>query len=267
MKKIVLILIISFFSTMMFAQRIEISEYELQNKLDSVLIEGNLLYHFEKAARTASDFAVASKIIKKDYSDYIVYPDGDNIKVIFFDKKSGNCLAEYTFLNDFSKPDYSKTEKRPLTDQEKNQIEVKNSIITSIADVKYGVTVFKDYKPRYILFPFSQGYKMYIINETSDKEDIPFGNDFLFVTNEKGEITGWQKFHSRAIPADASYDEDKVTEISHSHIKTTPLITATDICIFMLYAPTFKVDSFTIYSQAIGKYMEYNMKENKIYVK
>lgn len=267
MKKITLLSVLCLFTSMLFAQRLEISEYELQSKLDSILIEGNLLYHYEKAVQTASDVAVANKIIKKDFGDYIVYPDGQTIKVIFFEKKSGNCIAEYTFMNDFSKPDYSKTEKRPLTEYEKNLIGIKNSIITSIADVKYGITVVKDYKPHYILIPIDQGYKMYIINETTDKEDIPFGNDFLFVTNEKGEITSWQKFHTRAIPADASYDEDKVTEISHSHLKTTPFISATDICIFMLYAPTFKVESFTVYSQALGKYMEYNMKENKIYVK
>ena len=52
----------------------------------------------------------------------------------------------------------------------------------------------------------------------------------------------------------------------HSHLATVPLITATDICTFKLYAPFYGIEAFTVFSPAIGKYMKYTLKDNKITV-
>jgi hypothetical protein len=60
---------------------------------------------------------------------------------------------------------------------------------------------------------------------------------------------------------------NKVKKLVQIHLKTTPLITATDICTFMLYAPLYDINVFSVYSPAIGKTMEYSLKDNEITVK
>jgi hypothetical protein len=57
---------------------------------------------------------------------------------------------------------------------------------------------------------------------------------------------------------------EKVVSAIHSHLKTTPYITATDICTFRLYGELCEMDEFSVYSPALGKYFKYRLKENKI---
>jgi hypothetical protein len=69
------------------------------------------------------------------------------------------------------------------------------------------------------------------------------------------------------IPAMSEFNGKKVTESTHSHLRTTPYITATDICTFRLYAPYTELEKFSVYSPAIGKTMIYYLKTNKIEIK
>ena len=66
------------------------------------------------------------------------------------------------------------------------------------------------------------------------------------------------------IPTMAEFNGQKVTESFHSHLRTTPYITATDICTFRLYAQYTELEKFSVYSPAIGKTMTYILKTNKI---
>jgi hypothetical protein len=94
---------------------------------------------------------------------------------------------------------------------------------------------------------------------------IPFGNDYLFKADYSGNIVEWKKFHSRLIPAQMEIPESgKIISAMHSHLRTTPHITATDICTFRLYAEFSKIKSFIVYSPAIGKSMEYDINDNTI---
>ncbi|MBP1673303.1 MAG: hypothetical protein H6Q25_1118 [Bacteroidetes bacterium] len=267
MKKILLFLFIYLFTGMIYAQTIDTTEAVLQIQLDSILVEGNLLYQYEKAAWVSTDLAMGNRTLKKEFGGFFVYKDEDEIKVIILGKKMDNCIAEYIFTDEFNNPTTVKTDKRGLSKREKELIKIREIIINALSDKKYGITIPEGYSPNFILIPIEEGYKMYMIMGTSQNDLIPFGNDYLFFTNKKGEIENWNKFHTRMIPGMTSFDGNKVTEMSHSHIKTTPLITATDICTFMLYAPLYGIEKFSVYSPAIGKYMEYNLEDNKIYLK
>jgi len=266
MKKLSLLVIISLFSSIILAQT-EMSETELKTQLDSVLAEGNLLYKYEKAAWISTDLAMENKTVKKDYGGFFTYEESGEIRVIILGKKSQNCIAEYSFESDFSKPKTVKTESRELSNQEKTLLEVREKIVEKLSDKKYEVTIPDGYSPNLILLPFAEKYKLYIIMGTSQKDVIPFGNDYLFIANKNGKIESWQKFHSRIIPGQTKFEGNKVVELTHSHLKTTPLITATDICTFMLYAPLCDIDTFSVYSPALGKYMTYSLKDNKITIK
>ncbi len=61
-------------------------------------------------------------------------------------------------------------------------------------------------------------------------------------------------------------DGSELTMVTHSHLKTNPFITATDICTFKLYAPLTKLEEFSVYSPALGTYMKYNYKKDTIEV-
>ena len=267
MKKLSFLLLASLFSSILLAQTIEISEIELKKQLDSVLAEGYLLYRYEKAAWISTDLAMENRTVKKDYTGFFVYEEQEEIRVIILGKKSQICIAEYSFESDFSKPKLERIESRELSNKEKKLLEVRTKILENVADKKYGVTVPDGYSLNLILLPFDEKYKLYIITGTSQSDVIPFGNDYLFIANKNGKIENWQKFHSRLIPGYTKMDGNKVTELTHSHLKTTPLMTATDICTFMLYAPLYDIDAFSVYSPAIGKYMKYSLKDNEITVK
>lgn len=260
------IIIYLLISSVTLAQTIEISEQELKTKLDSVLIEGNLLFKYEKSAWISTDLAQENKDIKKDFGGFFTYEDQEKIKVIILGKKSQNCIAEYIFENDFTKPQTVKIESRELSNKEIDLLEIRDKILINVSNEKYGISIPEGYSPNLILLPSQEKYKLYIIMGTSQNDLIPFGNDYFFIADKNGEIENWQKFHSRIIPGHTKMDGNKVSKFTHSHLKTTPLITATDICTFMLYAPLYEIDTFSVYSPTIGKYMTYSLKDNKILV-
>lgn len=267
MKKALFIIIISFTCNTLTAQRTELTEAELKTQLDSVLSEAHMLYKYEKAAWISTDLAMESKSIIKEYGGFFTYEEHGEIKVIILGRKSQICIAEYSFEDDFTKPKSAIIGNRELSNNEKNLLVIKNKIIKNLSNKKYDVSIPTGYSPNLIFLPFAEKFKLYVIMGTTQIDVIPFGNDYLFIANKKGKIESWQKFHSRLIPGHTKHDGEKVTELIHSHLRTTPLITATDICTFMLYAPLYDIDSFSVYSPAIGKYMKYSLINDEITVK
>ena len=265
MKRISLVVLFSLFASLLLAQTIELSESELKNQLDSVLREGNLLYRYEKSTWLSTDLAHANPVIKSEMYSYITYEEEGEIRTVILDK-TPVCIAEYAFENDFDKPKYAKTEKRELSGKEKALIGIRDKLLQNISNRKYEVIVPEGYNLNFILLPHADKYKFYVITGTSQDNVIPFGNDYIFFADKNGEIENWHKFHSRLIPGYIMEEGKKVAEVIHSHLKTTPLITATDICTFMLYAPFYDIDTFSVISPAIGKYMKYSLKDNKITV-
>jgi hypothetical protein len=180
--------------------------------------------------------------------------------VIFTGKQSQNCIAAYSFQNEFDKPKSTVIETRELSAKEKGLLELRGKIFQNIGDPQYEVVVPEGYDLNFVLLPFGEKYKFYIMTGTSQNRIIPFGNDYLFITDKNGTIESRQKFHSRMIAAEVTEDTEKLV---HSHLKTTPFITPTDICTFKLYAPfCYGIDEFSVY--ASGKYMKYSRKSNTI---
>lgn len=264
MKKLSLLILLSFLSNILFAQKIELSESELKIQLDSVLLEGNMLYRYEKAAWVSGDLAMENISIRNNVAGYFVYEEQNDIIVIILGEEGQSCIAEYSFGNDFSKPKSEKIESRELSEKEKTLIEVRNNILDNISEPKYGVTVPNGYAANIILLPFADKYKFYVIMGTHQHDIIPFGNDYLFIADKNGVIESWKKFHSNIIPGYTVFEGNIVTKLVHSHLYETPLMTTTDICTFMLYGPMCDMDSFSVYSPALKKYMTYSFSDNEI---
>ena len=262
MKRLSFALLLSLLSSILLAQEIELSDSELNNKLDSILYEGNLLYKYEKSAWIACDLAVENPDVKNEFYNYLSYEDQGEIKTIILGKGLQTCIAEYAFENSFDIPKSVKIEKRELSDKERTLIEVRQKILGNIKENNYEITAPEGYTLNLILLPFADKYKLYFIPGANQENIIPFGNDYIFIADKNGIIESWHKFHSRLI----AMETEDVAELTHSHLRTTPLITATDICTFKLYAPFYEIDVFSVYSSAIGKYMKYSLKENCITV-
>jgi len=259
------ILMVLFFSNVILAQDIKLSEKELETALDSILKEGNLLYKYEKSAWISTDLASNTPILN-NRGGYFTYEIDSKIKTIILGKNQ-NCIAEYIFTTDFDEPDSILLDERDFNPIEDKLLKIREKIIKQLSDKKYNVRIPNGYSPNFILLPFREGYKLYMIMGTSQSDVIPFGNDYLFIADKNGKIKKWQKFHSGLIFAPTTYKGAEVTSHSHSHLRTTPLITATDICTFMLYAPFTEMEEFSVYSPALGMYMTYNLKTNEITTK
>jgi len=264
MKRLSFALLLSLLSSVLLAQEIELSESELKNKLDSVLFEGNLLYKYERSAWVSSDLAMENPTVKEEFHNYLSYEDQGGIKTIILGEGLQTCVAEYAFENNFDKPESVEIGKRALSDKERTLVEVRNKILDNINENNYEVTVQEGYNLNLVLLPFGDKYKLYFIPGTNQDKIIPFGNDYIFIADKDGKIESWQKFHSRLIAMEIN---ENTEEIVHSHLRTTPFITATDICTFKLYAPFYKIDAFSVASPAIQKYMKYSIKDNSITVK
>ena len=238
----------------------------LMNQLDSVLIEGNLLYKYEKVAWISNDLALENPIVKEEFHGYLTYEEQGEIKTIILGENLQTCVAEYVFENNFNQPKSVEIGKRELSNKEKTLVDVREKILENIFDKnEYEVTVpIEGYNLNFILLPFANKYKLYIITGTTESNLVPLGNDYIFIANENGEIESWHKFHSILIPGYSTIDGQKVRGLIHTHLPTTPLMTATDICTFMLYAPFFDLETLTVLHGRIRVAMKYSLKENQI---
>ncbi len=252
-------------SSITFGQELKLSDEELRIKLDSVVAEGNLLYKYERSAWVSTDLANADKNVKDNFGGYLTYQTKGGFKTIILDKDRKTCIAEYVYTDNFEAPDLTSAQKRNLNSTEKKLIGVRHKLITNAIDSEYGLGAPEGYSLNFVLIPANKEYKLYVLTGTTLSDIIPFGNDYLFYADKKGKITGWQKFHSILIPTQTTaFNGKKVTSTGHSHLPTTPLITATDICTFMLYAPMYGHEEFDVYSPALKTSFKYNLKTNRI---
>lgn len=240
----------------------------LQVKFDSIIAEADLMYKYEKAVWNSTDLLMADKKLKKNYGGYVVRHSVDSIFVTYLDNNQKESIAQFVYVStNLNKPYHIRMESSPLSVLEKELLDIKVKMINQLSDSKYNVRIPQEFNPNFVLIKEDTIFKLYLIMGTSESGVIPFGNDYLFKANSKGEITFWEKFHSRMIPTMAEFNGQKVTESSHSHLRTTPYITATDICTFRLYAQYTELEKFSVYSPAIGKTMTYILKTNKIEIK
>jgi len=252
-----------FTCTLLSAQS-QLTDIQIKEKLDSILIEGNLLYRYEKAAWISIDLARENKSIKMDFFSYLVYHENDTVRTLILNKKS-ECIYELRFVFEFDNPISDVVLTRALTTKEQNMVTTKTTIINKLIEQKIPVGCPDGYGLNMILMPKYDGFKFYIITGANKSGVIPFGNDFLFITDDTGNIQSWKKFHSRLIAQDSKGPNgEDVREMTHSHLRTEPFITATDICTFKLYGKLCGQSSFQVYSPELGKNFRYTLDRNKI---
>lgn len=278
MKYFILILALSasaFFSGDIFAQtgrdRTETPQYtlsELQYIADSILMEGNLLALYERAAWIAGDqFQARSEELTGKFGGYLVYHDeNDNVKVIFADgtRDELNCIYEVIFYDDLENPMTESVVDRKFTDWEETLWTARDIIIGNLEEIGITPASYENFPFNNAIFPTHTGYRFYLFPGTVLNGMFPFGNDYFFDADPEGNIVEWRKMHSRLIAEPMEYDNNPIREITHSHILSEPFITPTDVCTFQLYAPFSQVKVLKIYSTALRLYFVYDWAENTI---
>ena len=262
MKNIItLIIILSSWLTVY--SQVNYTQAELKLKCDSIIEESNTLYRYEMAAWNFTDIFVTKPDIMETIQSYLVYQQGDTIKCIVIDNQP-QCTYEASFLYE-TVPCAEVKACRSLSEYEVRLIEAKKKIQSAFDDdKKYPVYGYKDFPLNWILIPFKDGYKLYAISGTSKTRVIPFGNDYLFIANKKGEIQSWKKFHSGLLPVETTDEVPMINFPIHSHLKQEPFISATDICTFRLYYNQTGSTKFAVYSPALSIYFIYKIATNTI---
>ncbi|WGD33910.1 hypothetical protein [Olleya sp. YS] len=266
MKKIIYILILGIFPISIFSQ--ERSEKTI---LDSIIKEADLLYNYEKVTWNSTDLAYTNEKIKENIGAYIVYHSNDTLFAVFADKEFKNQIAKYSFTKKNLKTPYLEDfEAKPIPKKVSKLFEVKNTILKNLNSnsQEYGFNFQKGFNPNPVLIPKLNGFKLYIIIGTPNSNVIPFGNDYLFNTDEIGNVVDWKKFHKTLIATQTKGPNNEVVVSAiHSHLKMTPYISATDICTFRLYGfDLFGMEEFIVSSTALNKTFTYNAIQNSIVV-
>ncbi|MDG5493214.1 hypothetical protein [Psychroserpens sp. SPM9] len=264
MNKIIYVLILGILPISTFSQ--ERSEKAI---LDSIINEADLLYKYEKITWNSTDLAYSNERIKENIGTYIVYLSNDTLFAVFADKEYKNQIAKYSFTKKNLKVPYSEDyEVKPISEKVSKLVEVKNAILKNLNSnaEKYSFNFQKGFNPNLVLIPEISGYKLYIIIGTPNSNVIPFGNDYLFKTDERGNVISWKKFHKTLIATQTKGPNNEVVVSAiHSHLKMTPYISATDICTFRLYGfDLFGMEEFMVTSTALNKVFKYNAKQNSI---
>lgn len=246
-------------------QDLKISDQEIQAKLDSIKAEANLLYSYENASLNSENSARKNKKIKKDFGGSLTYFLNDTVKTVILNKLQNQVTAEYFYLNDSPKPIHEKTAARNLNDTETELLTVKKNLFEQLSAPEYKVNVPENFTLDLVTIPFGNGFRNYIITGTQKSGIIPVGNDYLFITDRAGKIQKWKKFHSRLIPVHTTDGKGNYTVTSvHSHLKTSPFISATEICTFRLYARSGKLNKLSVYSTALETYLTYDQTDNAL---
>lgn len=252
---------ILFSSVFIFSQDYNWSEKEIKIKLDSIKKEGNLLYSLENSSWNSTDFMREEEKLKGNVGNYLTYKNSDTVKTVFLNKEDNQVVLEYGYLNDSRTPSKINSNIRNLNSTETDLLLIRKTVITQLSEPKYEVTVPEGYSLNLVTIPFGEKFKTYLLTGVSENDVIPFGNDYLFISDKFGKILEYKKFHSRLIPTFTKEQNGAtVTMSTHSHLKTNPLISATDICTFKLYARFTQLEKFSVYSPALKTYFEYNMK-------
>lgn len=227
------------------------SKVEFQRIADSILAEGVELYGYEKISWMTSDSASVYCKNMSDVGRYYVYKDGSAYTCFFTDRKAENVVfCGKGKIEELASNLQWSNMVRPLTDEEKEVIQEQSTCLEKLS-VAYGDSIYNMTSANGSLnvdiIKNKSGYRMYILQGTTNMGVIPFGNDYILDFDKDFNITSFKRCHKSylAIPVEAG----KVESSIHSHTPDNPYMTVTDVCTSLLYGrDLYGIQSFTVYS-------------------
>ena len=242
---------------------------ELQEINDSILAEAYQLYLHEKIAWILEDeFFGSDSKAKSNIGGWVpITEDGITVKGVFFNKEKTKAVYEATF-NLQTGETSSKDSVRDLTADEKDEIKIRETItnavrtLDNLPECPEGCT-FNVETTRID----EDLYRVYFMLGTSQHGIIPFGCDFSYDCDSKGNVKEFRRYHNSYIPAPLTMDGKPVRELIHSHTSICPYIAPTDIALFLLYGyESTGLKGFKVYSSALKCYFVFDAENYEIKV-
>lgn len=229
---------------------------------DSIASEGYALYLKEKIAWTAEDMFFADCTRQDMLQGMLVYGSFPTFHDIFFNLDSKQCFFEV--IIDVEKGIVEEIDSiRPLTDEELAKNELQNRLYYAASKLNIQVNE----PPLGCTFNYDwirvddNRYRVFVIMGCNMPHLIPWGNDLSYDCDSIGNILDVRKYHQSSILIPTVVKGEPVKGVFHSHTDLHPLITSTDIAIFLLYGED--LNSFKVLSQGI--YYIYDKNTNKIH--
>lgn len=247
----ILIIIFTLSITISYGQE-KLSKKERKVIADSIMAEGVKLHNYEKSTWKSTDLVEENNGLLSQVGGYLTYEKDEYFKTVYFDQNYENVIADISYSEKFKKPEYESYDKRPVTKDEKRLTWVKDKIIENALNDSLPIIIPEKTNLNLILFPENDDFKLYVLTGPIEGNVVPFGNDYLIRAKPNGEIIEFTKFHTQYLPMELpdNYKSMGIKGGMHSHIETTPFITATDICNFMLYGELYGMKEYSI----VGRY-------------
>lgn len=214
---------------------------ELPREAAEALRIGRLLYRSEFASWNASDLFMERFAHKRGPDGgYLSYAHGDSTTCLFFGGSTEpHTVVRFTYDRSMSNSAVSiDSITGPLTAEEQLLWGMRRAALEEIRSKD----LFQMYEHmNFNLVPLVDGEKrlVYVISGPTQNGVILLGNDYLIELDRHNKVRSSEKIHQNLIPIEFGKEEGKdMTASMHSHLASTgDLITATDICTLMLYAP------------------------------
>lgn len=227
---------------------------------DSVIEEGNTLYLHDKLTWVMSD-AYKQMCSSKTASMSVVGTLNDTLMSgIMIDVDQMKCVFECRLnLNTGEIEPFNLV--RGLTPKEIARAELKVDLLEKVGELDGIVNIKEAGSLNADIVEISPNLtRVYLLQGTNKSKLIPFGNDYSFDFDDKGNLIARRKYHNSFIPIDFASKEGNIRKCTHSHLDDNPYITPTDIATFLLYGhDLYGMKTFSVYSTAFGCYFTYNV--------
>jgi len=243
MKKVLLLLAFTLLTLPVLSQ---------EKQKQQILAEAYLLYNSEKASWNGTDIFLQKFPNKRNsMGGYFSYSEDKTHTCVFFDRApEPKILATIKFDNSFL-PETAiiDTIARSFTTKE-NDLYVIRKKALEVAGNDNFFKMYENTSLNMIPIIVKNEKKVYMLTGPSKSGVVIFGNDYLLEFDKKNNIKSKKALHKNIISIPYTNNPEE-TGAMHSHTKETgDLITATDICTLLLYAPYTQWETYYVMSDS-----------------
>lgn len=206
-----------------------------------ILQEGTQLYKSEMASWVGTDLFLEKYSDRKENAGgYFSYVSGNKAICVFFSKDATpKAIGTFTFDSTYNaQTAIVDGQERALTKHEQDLVTIRRTAIQEYTSD----TLFHSYKnmsPNFIPVSDKQGKRVYVLTAPQEQGVVVFGNDYLLTFDNNNTLKQKRPLHQNLIPIKYDQQDGKlILATVHTHLpETGDLITATDVCTLLLYAP------------------------------
>lgn len=244
---------------------------------DSILREANLITRYDNAFTMTMNAIDSHRKIRKSAGEILVMPKNDTLYSLVFSKdKPEMLIAEMKFGFAVDDSATMAISNRAATEEELNFYDLKHKVMNNIQakyELNYGD---RETYLNPIFIPFKemirgkefQLYKLYLTTETNVSNQIPFGQDYMFIAKEDGNVIYNLQFNPY-MPLPISYEMVEMETAEIEYPEREPYITPTDIYLFNKYGAPKGLLYFKVKSTGLGGVMfqyDWDREELNIYM-